>query len=68
MGRVEGGKKCAAKLKAKDPDYYRKLGKLGGRYGAKDGVTKGFALNRERARRAGRIGGSVSKRKKKEKL
>lgn len=44
---------------ARDPDFYSKLGRKGGR---KTGVMKGFAANPELARRAGRIGGKKSKR------
>jgi general stress protein YciG len=52
-GNREGGRKTAASLKAKDPDYYVKIGQLGG----KKGTTGGFAANRELASEAGRKGG-----------
>lgn len=60
-GTVEGGKKAAAKNLANDPDFYKRIGKLGG---AK-GTTGGFAANRELARIAGAIGGKKSRRRKK---
>ena len=57
-GTVEGGKKAAAKNLARDPDFYIKLGKIGGR----NGTTGGFAANRELARIAGKKGGQISRR------
>lgn len=56
-GTVEGGKKAAAKNMANDPDFYKKLGKLGG----SRKVPKGFALDRERAREVGKLGGMKSR-------
>lgn len=49
----EGGLKSAKKLKQDDPEFYVKLGKLGG----KAKVSKGFGKNKELAREAGRRGG-----------
>jgi general stress protein YciG len=43
-------------------DFYKKIGAIGGSRGSADGVTKGFASDVERARRAGQIGGKISKR------
>lgn len=57
-GNREGGLKAAAKNKAKDPDFYAKIGRKGG----KAGHTGGFAANRELASEAGKIGGRISKR------
>lgn len=57
-GNREGGLKAAAKNKAKDPDFYAKIGRKGG----KNGHTGGFAANRELASIAGKIGGKISKR------
>lgn len=57
-GNREGGLKAAAKNKAKDPDFYAKIGRKGG----KAGHTGGFAANRELASIAGKIGGKISKR------
>ena len=57
-GNREGGLKAAAKNKARDPDFYAKIGRKGG----KNGHTGGFAANRELASEAGKIGGKISKR------
>lgn len=48
---------------AKDPLWYKKMGAKGGSKGKADGVIKGFALDRERASAAGKIGGRVSRRR-----
>lgn len=60
-GTVEGGKRAAKANLARDPDFYKKIGALGG----KKGTTGGFAANRELASRAGRKGGLISRRTKK---
>ena len=60
-GTVAGGKKAAAKNLAKDPDFYRRIGKVGG----SNGNTGGFAASRELARIAGAKGGRISRRTKK---
>lgn len=57
-GNRECGLKAAAKNKARDPDFYAKIGRRGG----KNGHTGGFAANRELASIAGRKGGKISKR------
>lgn len=57
-GTRTGGLKAAARNKAKDPDFYAKIGAIGG----KNGRTGGFAANPELARIAGRKGGLISKR------
>ena len=54
-----GGLKARDKNLAKDPDFYKKIGALGG----KKGHTGGFYADRELARRAGAIGGRISKRR-----
>lgn len=58
-GTVEGGKKAAAKNKAREPGFYARIGAMGG----KNGRTGGFAANRELARIAGAKGGTISRRK-----
>lgn len=59
-GTREGGFKTAQTNKAKfGEDYYKKIGKEGGQV---TGVMKGFAVNRELAVKAGRKGGTISKR------
>lgn len=57
-GTRAGGLKAAAKNKSNDPDFYVKAGAKGG----KATVPKGFAVNRELARAAGRKGGQISRR------
>lgn len=58
-GTVAGGKKAAKTNKAKyGDDYYRELGRRGG----KNGHTGGFAANPELAKIAGAKGGRLSKR------
>lgn len=58
-GTKAGGKKAAATNKAKyGADFYREMGRIGGR----NGHTGGFASNPELARIAGSIGGKISKR------
>lgn len=62
-GTKTGGKAAAATNKAKyGNDFYAKIGAIGGR----KGKTGGFFADRELARRAGAIGGRISKRTKKE--
>ena len=66
----EGGKKTAQTIKEKwGSDFYREIGRKGG----KNGHTGGFASDvigrdgltgKERARIAGKKGGTISKRKK----
>lgn len=62
-GTKAGGLKAAAKNKAKDPDFYAKIGAKGGR----NGKTGGFAANPELARIAGAKGGRISRRRKSDK-
>lgn len=60
-GTAAGGAKAAATNKRLyGPDYYKRIGQLGGKLGR----TGGF-YDRELARRAGKIGGTVSRRTKK---
>lgn len=58
-GTVAGGLKARDANLAKDPDHYRKIGRVGGT----NGRTGGFYNNPELARRAGARGGFRSKRK-----
>lgn len=60
-GTKAGGMKAAAANKAKDPDFYRKIGGKGGRAGN----SGGFAANPELARLAGAKGGRISRWRKK---
>ena len=59
-GTKAGGLKAAAKNKAKDPDFYAKIGAKGGKLGR----TGGFAANPSLARVAGAKGGRISRRRK----
>ena len=61
-GTKIGGLKSRDKNLAKDPDFYRNIGRRGGL--AK--VPKGFALNPEFAKTCGAKGGRISKRRSKE--
>ena len=63
-GTKEGGKKTAAKILARNPNYYKELGRAGG----KAGTTGGFAANPELARLAGQKGGTISRRRPKNAL
>jgi len=58
-GTKAGGAKAAATVKLKyGEDYYKKIGKVGGRRG----TTGGFFANRELASTAGAKGGKISRR------
>lgn len=60
-GTVKGGILAAEKNKKKHgPDFYKRIGSLGGQ----NGHTGGFYANRELARKAGAKGGRLSRRKK----
>lgn len=63
--KLTGGQRGAASIKARDPDFYKRIGAAGGKKGKKDGTVKGFAANPELARRAGIKGGRISRRGKK---
>jgi len=59
-GTKAGGLKAAAANKAKDPNFYAKIGAKGGM----NGKTGGFAANPALARVAGAKGGKISRRRK----
>lgn len=60
-GTIAGGKAAAKTNKQKHgEDFYAKIGSMGG----KKGRTGGFYADRELARRAGRKGGTISRRTK----
>ena len=59
-GPKAGGIKAAQKNLANDPNFYRRIGRIGGR----NGHTGGFAANPELARIAGAKGGKISRRTK----
>jgi len=56
-GTIAGGKSAAKTNKKNDPDFYKKLGRLGGKAHNRGGFT-----DRELAREAGRKGGRKSRR------
>ncbi len=58
-GTKAGGIKAAQKNLANDPNFYAKIGAIGG----KNGHTGGFAANPELARIAGAKGGRKSRRR-----
>ena len=61
-GTKDGGKAAAKTNVAKHgPDFYARIGAMGG----KKGRTGGFFANRELARIAGQKGGRISRRTKK---
>lgn len=63
-GNIEGGRKAAETNKRKyGPNFYKNIGSKGGIVKTR----KGFALDHERAVSAGRKGGAISRRTKKEK-
>ena len=58
-GTKAGGLKASiTNIKLHGSDFYKRIGKIGGR----NGHTGGFATNRELAAEAGRKGGKISKR------
>jgi uncharacterized protein len=60
-GTASGGRLAAEKNKKKDPDFYKRIGAMGGQAGH----TGGFAAGKEGRKRAsmyGAIGGSKSRR------
>lgn len=59
-GTKEGGKKASrTNIKLHGKDFYRNIGRMGG---SVSGIAKGFALDPERAKNAGRKGGAISRR------
>lgn len=62
-GTIAGGQAARDKNLAKDPDFYKKIGALGGKNGHTGGFGQGDA-GRARARDAGRIGGKKLRRTK----
>ena len=58
-GTIKGGKKASATNKERHgSDFYTRIGSKGGKWCG----PKGFALDPERAKTAGRKGGLISKR------
>lgn len=70
-GNRTGGLKAALKIKAKDKDFYKRIGQIGGRKGTTGGfastkVGKDGLTGTERAKLYGRKGGLKSRRRKNE--
>lgn len=64
-GTLAGGRKASITNKSKNPNFYREIGAIGGKKGKADGTIKGFAaMPREKRVAAGRLGGSISTRRK----
>lgn len=62
-GNKIGGLKAAETNRKKyGPDFYKKIGSIGGKKGTTGGFGEGEA-GRERARHYGRIGGRISRRR-----
>ena len=60
-GTKSGGLKAReTNYKIHGTDFYKRIGRMGGKAG--DPTNKGFASNIERARKAGAKGGKISKR------
>jgi general stress protein YciG len=60
-GTKNGGLKAASTNKTKyGKDFYARIGQMGG----KQGHTGGFYANRDLARKAGAVGGRMSRRRK----
>ena len=57
-GTIAGGRAAARTNLANDPDFYKRIGAMGG----KKGNTGGFHNNPELARIAGKKGGTISRR------
>ena len=64
VGTKAGGKKAAAKNLANNPNFYKEIGRKGGR----NGHTGGFAANPALASIAGAKGGKISRRGKAKKV
>ena len=66
-GTVTGGRKARDKNLARDPNWYSKIGKIGGKLGRTGGFASEYTghdglTGKERARVQGAIGGKLSKR------
>lgn len=62
-GTKAGGEKAAKKNLERDPEFYARIGKMGGANGHTGGFAAGDA-GRARARKYGAIGGRISRRTK----
>lgn len=62
-GTKAGSAKAVATILARDPDFFKRVGKIGGSKGKGPGYQGGFAHPEADPRKAGAIGGRVSRRK-----
>ena len=64
-GTRAGALKATESNLKNDPDFYKRIARLGNEAWKKNGrKPRGFSLDREKARLAGQKGGKASKRKK----
>lgn len=63
-GTKAGSQKAVATILARDPDFFKRVGKIGGSKGKGAGYQGGFAHPEADPRKAGAIGGRISRRKK----
>jgi hypothetical protein len=68
-GTKDGGKLAAKKNLERDPEFYARIGAMGGRKGRTGGFASSLVdekglTGKERAREWGRVGGRISRRKK----
>ena len=62
-GSKAGGLKAKEKNLARDPDFYKKIGGMNvASWIANGRKPRGFSVNKELARTAGKIGGTISRR------
>lgn len=69
-GTTLGGQKAKEKNLANDPDFYKRIGSIGGKRGTTGGFGSKYPgsdglTGQERARIAGARGGTISRRNKK---
>lgn len=69
MGRVTGGKQAAQTIKEREPDFFRRIGQIGGQRGKTGGFYFAkYNLSEDHPahpKNAGKIGGKLSKKIKK---
>lgn len=68
-GSVEGAAKAKAKILERDPDFYKRIGQLGGTMSTNGGfgsskVGSDGLTGSERAKKAGALGGRISRKRK----
>lgn len=66
MNNSDAAQERAAEQKRRDPDYFKKLGQKRIEKLREKGEPWGFALDKQKAREAGRLGGLASHKKSKQ--